>query len=59
VRDEPDSTSTADRRRRIDEVFGDVLPATTADERDQGHDREPGDREDWYLRNRPPHHDRG
>ena len=43
-------------RRMLDEVFGDVLPSTTSDERD---DRPPdphaGDAE--LLANRPPHHD--
>jgi hypothetical protein len=47
-----------ERKRQLDEVFGDVLPDTTADERDP----EPRDRDtetdDWYERNRPPHHDR-
>ncbi|HWD06864.1 MAG TPA: hypothetical protein VG674_30925 [Amycolatopsis sp.] len=42
------------RRRRVDEVFGDVLPETTSDERGLT-----GDTPDsWYLENRPPHHDR-
>ncbi|QRP46949.1 hypothetical protein [Amycolatopsis sp. FDAARGOS 1241] len=44
----------ARRRRRVDEVFGDVLPETTSDERGLT-----GDTPDsWYLENRPPHHDR-
>jgi hypothetical protein len=48
-------------RRRLDEVFGDVLPDTTADERD---DRDPRDAtggraaDEELLANRPPHHDR-
>lgn len=43
------------RRRDLDDIFGDVLPETTSDERDQpkGDD----DREEWYRLNRPPHHD--
>jgi len=43
-------------RRKLDEVFGEVLPETTRDERDP----EPsgGLPDDWYLENRPPHHDR-
>lgn len=45
-------------RRRIDEIFGDVLPDVTMDERDidrrAGHGS-PDDR--WYLDNRPPHHE--
>nr|WP_198151788.1 hypothetical protein [Kibdelosporangium sp. MJ126-NF4]CEL19319.1 hypothetical protein [Kibdelosporangium sp. MJ126-NF4]CTQ94882.1 hypothetical protein [Kibdelosporangium sp. MJ126-NF4] len=44
-----------ERRRKIDEIFGDVLPDTTKDERDP--ESEPGKRDDdWYLRNKPPHH---
>lgn len=43
-------------RRRLDEVFGDVLPRATSDE------REPGERSgmdaEFYRSNRPPHHDR-
>lgn len=41
-------------RRLLDEIFGDVLPDTTADERDpSGHT---GYGEQWYQENRPPHH---
>ncbi|GAA3992553.1 hypothetical protein GCM10022247_09640 [Allokutzneria multivorans] len=45
-----------ERRRKLDELFGDVLPETTSDERD------PSERSDraadtWYYENRPPHHD--
>jgi hypothetical protein len=45
----------AARRKRLDEVFGDVLPETTSDERD---DRDPGDdATDRWLRDQvPPHH---
>ncbi|GAB2745779.1 hypothetical protein [Amycolatopsis magusensis] len=47
----------ADRdRRRVEEIFGDVLPETTSDERDP--DPPGGDRDSWYHENRPPHHDR-
>lgn len=42
-------------RRRLDEVFGDVLPSTTSDERD---DRPPAASDEELLANRPPHHDR-
>jgi hypothetical protein len=41
------------RRRRLAEVFGDVLPETTSDERGGGPE---ADREAWYRENRPPHH---
>jgi hypothetical protein len=45
-------------RRRLDEVFGDVLPATTSDERgdDEPNARDAG--EEQLLAERPPHHDR-
>jgi hypothetical protein len=42
-------------RRRLDEVFGDVLPITTSDERDDRPDPGGGDAD--LLANRPPHHD--
>ncbi|WP_026449266.1 hypothetical protein [Actinopolyspora mortivallis] len=42
-------------RRDIDEIFGEILPDTTGDEREpaEGADR---DRDVWYRENRPPHH---
>ncbi|WP_188317031.1 hypothetical protein [Solihabitans fulvus] len=43
------------RRRRLAEVFGEVLPDTTSDERDQP-DPAARDVEAWYRENRPPHH---
>ena len=43
-------------RRRLDEVFGEVLPSTTSDER--GVDDPPADPGDeLLLAERPPHHD--
>jgi hypothetical protein len=50
--DEPDEAA----RRRLAEIFGDVLPATTSDERDPS-DGDP-DRDGTLLADRPPHHDR-
>jgi len=52
-----DPTPTPDfrERRQLDEVFGEILPTVTGDERDP----EPADgaeRERWYRENRPPHH---
>ena len=53
------SESPAERRRRLAEVFGDVLPDTTSDERDDDVRREP-DRESatdaWLQEQVPPHH---
>lgn len=46
-----------ERKRRLAEVFGDALPDTTADERDEGSSREKGDPGDAWLRAQvPPHH---
>jgi hypothetical protein len=43
------------RRRSDDEP---VLPETTRDEREVGWGDEPGERdEQWYRRERPPHHE--
>lgn len=45
------------RRRRLAEIFGDVLPATTSDERDPD---APASKESaseaWLKRQVPPHH---
>ena len=49
----PDGSPPVDRRL-LDEIFGDVLPDTTSDERDQS--GEAGYSEQWYRENRPPHH---
>ena len=54
--DADDERARAERRRRLDAVFGDVLPDVTADERGPDpRSGKPGD-DDWYLENRPPHH---
>ncbi|WP_331168458.1 hypothetical protein [Pseudonocardia sp.] len=51
----PDPAAVAARRRRLAELFGDVLPEATADDRLE---RDPSSRADerWYTENRPPHH---
>lgn len=47
----------AQRRARLDAVFGDVLPDTTRDERDPGEGRDEAERGDAWLRAQvPPHH---
>jgi hypothetical protein len=51
-----DDDAAVKRRRRLAEVFGDVLPETTSDERGAGSADGSGDREAWYRENRPPHH---
>ena len=54
--DDEDKRHSAAEKRRVDEIFGDVLPDTTSDEREPGQ-RTP-DSDSWFLENRPPHHDR-
>jgi len=53
--DEKPETVPEDLRRRLDEVFGDVLPDVTRDERDERRTSN----DDALLDDRPPHHDRG
>ena len=56
ARPSAEAEAEAARRRRLDEVFGDVLPETTSDERDDRDDRG-GDATDRWLREQvPPHH---
>jgi hypothetical protein len=51
----PDESAEA-RRRRIAEVFGDVLPETTRDERDPEAADERRDGDTWLRAQVPPHH---
>lgn len=44
-----------ERRKRLAEVFGDVLPETTRDEREDAPKRERGT-EAWLKEQVPPHH---
>ncbi len=44
-----------ERKRRIAEVFGDVLPETTSDERDPEQERDES-RDTWFRDQVPPHH---
>ncbi len=46
-----------ERKRRLAEVFGDVLPETTSDEREQQSDAaDESARDAWYRDPVPPHH---
>ena len=45
----------AARRRRLADVFGDVLPEQTRDDADGG-DGDTAASEDWLKRQVPPHH---
>ena len=51
--DRPRETE-AERKRRLAEVFGDVLPDTTADERDGTCG--PDGSDEWLKSPVPPHH---
>jgi hypothetical protein len=44
-----------ERRKRLAEVFGDALPETTSDERDDAPARE-RDGDQWLRDQVPPHH---
>lgn len=51
----------AERRRRLAEIFGDVLPEQTSDDSGEAADRgerrsEQQAQEDWLRRQVPPHH---
>ena len=45
-----------ERRRRLAAVFGDVLPETTGDDRDEESPRSDGDKDAWLRAQVPPHH---
>jgi hypothetical protein len=45
----------AERKRKLAEVFGDVLPDTTSDERDDDA-RDESSRDGWFRDQVPPHH---
>jgi hypothetical protein len=45
------------RDRRLDRVFGEVLPDATADDRPDQRDQDADEQDRWLRENRPPHHD--
>jgi len=51
----PAGESEWERRLRVAEVFGDVLPDTTSDEREPD-PREDGATDAWLREQVPPHH---
>jgi hypothetical protein len=58
TREVPEQTAEERRRRRkrLAEIFGDVLPGQTSDDLDPSSDEAEGDREAWLRRQVPPHH---
>lgn len=57
-RDAKTAGSEWERKRRLAEIFGDVLPATTGDERDPGESpaRKESAQDAWLRSQVPPHH---
>lgn len=53
--DELTAKQRAARKRRLAEIFGDVLPEQTKDDLAEGGDTE-ASQEDWLRRQVPPHH---
>ena len=49
-------TEPEERARRRAEVFGDVLPESTSDDRDTGSSSAGGGTDEWLRSNVPPHH---
>jgi hypothetical protein len=52
----PADESGWQRRRRLQTVFGDVLPETTEDERDPGATSDDEAQDHWLRSQVPPHH---
>jgi hypothetical protein len=50
------ATDAWQRRRRLAEVFGDVLPETTGDERAPGEPEDDSAADAWLRAQVPPHH---
>ncbi len=44
------------RKQRLAAVFGDVLPESTSDDRDEESPRSDGDADAWLRAQVPPHH---
>ena len=55
-RSEPTAAELRRRRKRLAEIFGDVLPGQTSDDLDPSSDEADGDHEAWLRRQVPPHH---
>ena len=54
--DELTPKERAARRRRLAEVFGEVIPDQTTDDSDDGDAADQQAQEDWLKRQVPPHH---
>ena len=56
ARQADDAVRRAAARRRLDEIFGDVLPDVTRDELEDRQAQAQSDRDAWFRANLPPHH---
>jgi hypothetical protein len=56
VADETKRETDWQRRKRLAEVFGDVLPDTTSDEREDPGDSSESASDRWLKSQVPPHH---
>ena len=54
----PEQSRPAVTRRKLDEIFGELLPSVTRDELDDPTEEGAchADADRWYRDNRPPHH---
>jgi hypothetical protein len=50
------SEPTQPKRHLVNKIFGDSIPDTTGDERDEAAPAEEAERERWLRDNVPPHH---
>jgi hypothetical protein len=50
------SDPTQPARHLVNKIFGDSIPHTTGDERDDAASAEEAERERWLRDNVPPHH---
>lgn len=48
--------SATERKRRLDRIFGEVLPEQTSDDADPAQDGGEDAAEQWLRRQVPPHH---
>jgi hypothetical protein len=51
-----DDAADWERKRRLARIFGDVLPDTTRDEREDERDDRTRTADDWLRSQVPPHH---
>lgn len=54
--EEPSGEADWERQRRLDAIFGDVLPETTSDERDPRAPESESAGDAWLRAQVPPHH---